>query len=85
MGAYIADDMGVSELNAKGLGRIDTGVHAGQDEVLLGRRQGQRALSEGGRVLGRSGLDVALDGRHGVDVKWVEWDLWSLELRSLRL
>lgn len=56
--------MRIAQFNPKRLGRVDTGVHARQDEVLLGRRQGEMALGEGGRVLGRGGFDVLLDGGH---------------------
>lgn len=61
-GAHIANDVGVAEVDAKGAGGIDAGVHAGEDEVLLCRGQGEVALGEGGGVALRGGLDVALDG-----------------------
>lgn len=48
--SYIADDMGVTQFNAKGSGGIDTSVHTSEDEVLFSRRQGEVALVEGSRV-----------------------------------
>lgn len=56
--------MGIAQLDAKRPSGIDARVHARHDEVLLGRRQGEVALVEAGGVLGRGGLDVALDGGH---------------------
>jgi len=44
--------MRIAQLNAKGLGGVDPGVHACQDEVFLGRGQGEMALCEGGCVFG---------------------------------
>lgn len=77
--SYVANDVGVAELDAKGLGRVDAGVHAGQDEVLLGRGQGEVALGEGRGVGGRGRFDVLLDGRH----VWLLFLLFLLCMRVL--
>ena len=61
---HIANDMGVTKVDPKRRGRVDAGVHAGQEEVLLGGRQGEVAVGEGAGVCLGGGLDVLLDGRH---------------------
>lgn len=48
MASYVADDVGIAQFDAKGLRGIDAGVHAGEDEVLLGWGQRQVTLGEGG-------------------------------------
>lgn len=57
--------MGIAQLDAKGLSRVDTGIHAGEDEVLLCRGQSEVAFGERGGVGLRGGFDVLLDGAHG--------------------
>jgi hypothetical protein len=54
--------MCIAQLNPKRSGGIDAGVHACDDEVLFRRGQGEVSLGEGGRVSGRGGLEVLLDG-----------------------
>lgn len=56
--------MGITQLNAKCLGRIDSRVHAGQDEVFLRGRQREMPLGEARRVLRRRCLHILLDCRH---------------------
>ena len=63
--------MSIAKLNAESLCGVDTGIHAGQDKVLLGGREHEVALGEGRRISLRGGLDVLLDGAHirGCEVK----------------
>ena len=62
---YIADNMRITKPNPKRRGRVNTSVHAGEDEVFLSRGQGEMSLGEGGRVRLGSGFNVLLDGGHG--------------------
>lgn len=56
--------MRVAQLNAKGPRRVNSGVHASQDKVLLRRRQDQVAHVEVAGVARRGGFDVLLNLRH---------------------
>ena len=51
----VANNVSVSQIDAKGGGRIDPCIHAGEHEVTLGRWEGQVTIGKGvdvGFVLG---------------------------------
>ena len=48
---HVTDHMGVPELDSKCLRGINTCIHTGQDEILLGWWEGKMALGEARRVL----------------------------------
>jgi hypothetical protein len=66
--------MCIAKLDAKGTRGIDAGVHASEDEVFLCGREGEVAFGERGRVAGRGGFNVLLDGCHGVQVCFASSD-----------
>lgn len=43
---YIANDVSITQFDSECLGRIDSRIHAGQDEVLLRRWKGEVTLGE---------------------------------------
>jgi hypothetical protein len=47
---YIANDVSVTQFNAKGGCWVDAGIHTGQDEVFLGGWKSEMAFGEAGGV-----------------------------------
>ena len=62
--------MCVPQLNPKGLCRVDTGVHAGDEEELPSWGSSEVAVDKGRRVPPGGGLDMLGEGRHGARGFW---------------
>ena len=61
---YIPDDVRLANADTERLGRVDAGVHAGDEDKVVGRRRGQAPVLEAGGVALRGGGDVLPEGRH---------------------
>ena len=57
--------MRLANADTERLGRVDAGVHAGDEDEVVGRRRGQAPVLEAGGVALRGGGDVLPEGRHG--------------------
>ena len=64
--ARIAGDVSIAFGQAGILGRIQSGIHTGQDGKTAGRRQGQIALGETGGIAFVGFQDFSEDFAHGV-------------------
>lgn len=62
---HVADNMRLADADTKRLGRVDAGIHAGDEDELVGRGGGEAVVLEVARVALRGRCDVLPESGHG--------------------